>query len=146
MSSLGQDVIYNAVLGLRCILRLSDDLASLACRKVCARQLGRTAAEATPVIAEQVDNTLSAERAYFGMGAATGLVALFGKTQEQLVGLSTFPLVMDQVDHVALLAAESGTTSADVKASNSAAICCGGRSCFAAFVLRRSADSHASLH
>ncbi len=46
------------------------------------------------------------ERIVLGMGAASGLVALFGKPRDHVTTVTTMPLVLDQIDHVALLAAE----------------------------------------
>jgi hypothetical protein len=106
LAALGQDVLYNTVIGLRCVLQLSNHDGVVGLSELSVKLLMDASRGAVPAIAEHVEETLSAERAYFGMGAAAGLIALFGKPPEHVTAVETFPLVMDRIDHVALLAAE----------------------------------------
>lgn len=106
LAALGHDVIFNTVLGLRCVLQLSDHEGVVGLSDLSVKLLMDALDGAAPIIAEHVDTTLSAERACMGLGAAAGLVALFGKNCEQVTSATTLPMVMDRIDRVALLAAE----------------------------------------
>jgi hypothetical protein len=106
LAGLGHDVIYNTVIGLRCVLQLSDHDGVVNLSELSVKLLMDASRGAVAAIAEQVEETLSAERACVGMGAASGLIALFGKPPEHVTTVTTFPMVMDRIDHVALLAAE----------------------------------------
>jgi hypothetical protein len=106
LAALGYDVIYNVVLGLRCVLQLSDHDGVVDLSEPAVELLLEASRGATATIAEHVEEPISVERACVGMGAAVGLISLFGKPPEHVTTATTLPMLLDRIDHVALLAAE----------------------------------------
>jgi hypothetical protein len=106
LAGVGQDVIYNTVIGLRSVLQITEHEGVSGLSELLVKLLLDAAIGAVPFIAAEIDAPISAERAGVGMGAATGLIALFGKPRELVTTETTFDMVMDRIDHVALFAAE----------------------------------------
>jgi hypothetical protein len=105
-ATLHRDVVFNAVLGLRAILRLANHPGVAGMSAELVGDLLEANGLAVSALAETVQKQLSEERINLGLGAAAGLVGLFGKSRDEVVAASTFNLVMDRIDHVALLTAE----------------------------------------
>lgn len=108
-AALHHDVLHNAARGLRAVLKLSDHAGVVGISAEIVRDLSNASTDATPALATAVAETLTAECACLGMGAAAGLVALFGKTRDDVITATTLPLLMDRIDHAALLASRLDT-------------------------------------
>ncbi|WP_398468001.1 hypothetical protein [Tardiphaga sp.] len=106
LAAFGHDVLFNSVQGLNCVLHLTNHPDVSTVSEAAVDAMMDAARASTPILAERIASILSAEHAGVGMGAAMGLILLFGKSQEYVTSVTSLPMVMDRIDYTSVLASE----------------------------------------
>lgn len=102
----GDDVIFNVMCGLHCLVQLASHPGNIGITETNLNAWTQALSEAAPILAKCVDGVLSPDHVNTGVSDAVGLMNLLGKSPDQVAVIASPELILDYVDHVAIFGAE----------------------------------------
>ncbi|WP_398468007.1 hypothetical protein [Tardiphaga sp.] len=103
---IGEDILINLVVGLRCIGQIADSDDVMRVTQGKAKELVESIVSASRKLAPNMVEAFPDDRFMLGMTGAFGLASLFGKSEAEVKSAITEPLLHDHFDHLLLLMCE----------------------------------------